>query len=77
MINLQPHHRIHVSNKLAILAAVLLLISIVAGVESEQKVYSSSKSETTSVSADVTDNIIESVKSERRGLNLGLLLFRR
>jgi hypothetical protein len=75
MMNLLPHHRIQVPNSLAIFAALLLLISSVAGVESNQEAVSSGQE--TKVSAKADDTINNAVKSKSRGLKLGLLLFRR
>jgi len=75
MMNLLPHHRIQVPNSLAIFAALLLLISSVAGVESNQEGVSSGQE--TKVSAKADDTINNAVKSKSGGLKLGLLLFRR
>ena len=75
MMNLLPHHRIQVPNSLAIFAALLLLISSVAGVESNQEAVSSGQE--TKVSAKADDTINNAVKSKSGGLKLGLLLFRR
>ena len=75
MMNLLPHHRIKVPNSLAIFAALLLLISSVAGVASNQEAVSSGP--TTNVSAKADDTVNNAVKSKSRGLKLGLLLFRR
>ena len=75
MMNLLPHHRIQVTNSLAIFAALLLLISSVAGVESNQEAVSSGQE--TKVSAKADNTINNAVKSKSRGLKLGLLLFRR
>ena len=75
MINLLPHHRIQVPNSLAIFAALLLLISSVAGVESNQEAVSSGQE--TKVSAKADNTINNAVKGKSSGLKLGLLLFRR
>ena len=75
MMNLLPHHRIQVPNSLAIFAALLLLISSVAGFESNQEAVSSGQE--TKISAKADDTINNVVKSKSRGLKLGLLLFRR
>ena len=79
MMNLLPHHRLQIPNSLAIFAAVLLLVSSVVGFESKQKINSSGQEATTSmkVNTDASDSINESAEHKRRGLNLGLLLFRR
>ncbi len=79
MMNLLPHHRFHIPNSLAIFAAVLLLITSVVGFESNQAAHSSGQEATTSIKAnsDSNDSISDSAEHKRRGLNLGLLLFRR
>ena len=79
MMNLRPHHRVHIPNSLAIFAVLLLLISAATGFETNRDAVSSGQE--TTVSAKVGNNGNKSVnsvaKSKSRGLNLGLLLFRR
>ena len=75
MMNLRPHHRIQVPNSLAFFAALLLLISSVAGFETNQEAVTSGPK--IKVSAGVDDTIDNAVKSKSSGLKLGLLLFRR
>ena len=93
MMNLLPHHRFHIPNSLAIFAAVLLLVTSVVGFETNQEkvrpgtgreaglghIYSSDQEATpsTKVSTNTNDGINDSAEHKRRGLNLGLLLFRR
>ena len=79
MMNLLPHHRFHIPNSLAIFAAVLLLVTSVVGFETKQTINSSGQEATTSmkVNTDSNDSISNSAEHKRRGLNLGLLLFRR
>ena len=79
MMNLLPHHRLHIPNSLAIFAAVLLLITSVVGFETRQEVISSGQDIITSVKAESAEksSIGDTVKQKRRGLNLGLPLFRR
>jgi uncharacterized protein (UPF0333 family) len=79
MMNLRPHHRIHIPNTLAIFAVVLLLISNAAGFVTSQEADASGQQATLSVKADNTENegINTSASKKSRGLNLGLLLFRR
>jgi len=79
MLNLLPHHRIHVPNTLAMFAALLLLVSSVTGFESYQEGYSSGPETASSPKVEATDgdSIDEAVENKRRTLNLGLLLFRR
>lgn len=71
-------HRVRIPNSLAIIAAVMLLGSSVADFSDEQGGYmaapnNTSKTEASQKGNDVIDN---TAKHHRRGLNLGLLLFR-
>jgi hypothetical protein len=79
MMNLLPHQRFHIPNSLAVFAAVLLLITSAVGFESRQEVHSSSQDIITSVKVKSAEKsrINDSVQKKRRGLNLGLPLFRR
>ena len=79
MMNLRPHHRVHIPNTLAIVAVVLLLISSVSGYGINQDANGSGQQTTNSVKADSTGNesINTTASKKSRGLNLGLLLFRR
>ena len=79
MMNLLPHHRLHIPNSLAVFAAVLLMVTSVVGFEVNQEVNSSNRESIISVKAESTEKsrISDSVKQKRRGLNLGLPLFRR
>ena len=79
MMNLRPHHRIHIPNTLAMFAVLLLLISSATGFDTSQEADTSGQHATISVKADNTGNeIIDTSASKKsRGLNLGLLLFRR
>jgi hypothetical protein len=63
----------------AIVAAALLLISSAVGFETDQEVYSSGQEIMPSVQidTDTNDSINDSAENKRRGLKLGLLLFRR
>lgn len=76
MLNLLPHHRRHVPNKLAIFAVFLLLISSVTGFEGKQDTYSSNQESLDSIKAESVTNS-DATEQKRRGLKLGLLLFRR
>ena len=75
MMNLRPHRRVQIPNSLAIFAALLLLISSVAGFETNQEAVTFGPK--TKVSVRTEDSINNAVKSKSRGLKLGLLLFRR
>ncbi len=79
MLNLLPHHRFYIPNTLAIFAALLLLITSIVGFESDQEVISSGQVVTQSIKVDANanDSVNDSAEHKRRGLNLGLLLFRR
>ena len=79
MMHLLPHHRIHIPNGLAMFAALLLLISSVTGFGTNQEVNSSVQELTSSANIETNkdDGINDTAEQKRRGLNLGLLLFRR
>jgi len=79
MSNLIRHHRFHIPDSLAIFAALLLLITSVTGFENNQETFSSGQAPTSSIKADTNtgDLVNDSAEHKRRGLNLGLLLFRR
>ena len=79
MLNLIPHHRFHVPNGLAMLAAVLLLVSSVAGFNSDPELNPAAENVTPSVKVENSDNneMNAAAENKRRGLNLGFLLFRR
>ena len=78
MMNLLPHQRLQIPNGLAIFAAVLLLVTSVVGFETKQEIHSSGQETTTTlkVNTDTNEGISDSAEHKRRGLNLGLLLFR-
>jgi hypothetical protein len=79
MLNLTPHHRLHVPNSLAAIAAVLLLVSGYAGYNTRQNAHTVEVESTPSVKVESADdsNVVDSAEHKKRGLNLGLLLFRR
>jgi hypothetical protein len=64
---------------LAMFAAMLLLITCLVGFEGDRDVYASSPEIISSAKVDSakSDKVNDSVEHKRRGLNLGLLLFRR
>ena len=79
MMNLRPHHRIQVPNGLAILAVLMLLISAAANFETRQETNSSGQEAVMSAEVDNGGSVgvNNAAQSKSRGLNLGLLLFRR
>ena len=79
MMNLLPHHRRHIPNGLAVLAAVLLLIISTTDLNTDQGTHASGHEVPTSakIEASSSDTMNDSATPRRRGLNLGLLLFRR
>ena len=79
MTHLLPNHRIRIPNGLAVAAALLLLASSVVGYESSQDIYSSGQGAAPASNVDTSDNdgVNDAAEHKRRGLNLGLLLFRR
>ena len=79
MMKLRPHHKFQIPNSLAIFAAILLLVSSVVGFDANQDTYSSGQEAMPSVKAVSveTDSVNDAVEPKPRGLNLGLLLFRR
>ena len=79
MLNLLPHHRLHIPHGLAIFAALLLIASSIVGYETSLGVYSSSQETRTSAKAVNAENdrVNDAVERKSRGLKLGLLLFRR
>ena len=79
MLHLLPHHRIHIPNGLAMLAALLLLVSSVAGYGTSQEIQSPGHdaSHSAQIESNQGDSISDATGPKRRALNLGLLLFRR
>ena len=79
MTHLIPNHRTRIPNALAIFAALLLLTSSVVGYESSLDVDTAgvNMAPSSEVESAEKDGITDTVQQKRRGLNLGLLLFRR
>ena len=79
MMNLLPHHRRHIPNRLAMFAALLLLISSVTGFmgNSDNRATGEEVASQTRIEASENNDVSDSAVPKRRGLNLGLLLFRR
>ncbi len=75
MLNLMPHNKFHIPNRLAIFAALLLLIISIAGFETSQGQNSTGAKANPSVQVKNSDS--DTTEHKRRGLKLGLLLFRR
>ncbi|MGD9021264.1 MAG: hypothetical protein PVF46_05660 [Lysobacterales bacterium] len=78
MLNLLHRHRAHIPNGLAIIAVLMLLMSSVYGVSSTQTAESPAQ-QTVATTTDAGGNTAgeDLGAKKRRGLNLGLLLFRR
>jgi hypothetical protein len=78
MMNLLHRHRAHIPNGLAILAALMLLVSSMYGVSSTQSAESTAQ-QTVAATTDTGGSTAgeDLGAKKRRGLNLGLLLFRR
>jgi len=79
MLNLTPHHRIHIPNSLAIMAVLLLLIVSATNFVNVTDTNSAGQenSISTHTEAAANENVIKASGKKSRGLNLGLLLFRR
>lgn len=79
MLNLRPHHRIQIPDILAVIAVLLLLVSSAASINTDQNTLAAGQEATISVNAEAAANDgADSVTMKKpRGLNLGLLLFRR
>jgi hypothetical protein len=79
MLNLTPQHRIRIPDSVAVLAVLLLLVCSAAKIESGQEAISAGKESNIATKADSTgfDRVIDTAEKRSRGLNLGLLLFRR
>ena len=79
MMNLIPHHRLHIPNTLAVFAVILLLVASAVSFSGTQDIYPSGKYITSSATVTAADSsdMNNSVENKRRGLKLGLLLFRR
>jgi hypothetical protein len=79
MLNLKPHRRIHIPNSVALLAVLLLLVSTAADIQSGPGEIASGQQSGISTNADSTrsSQVINAAEKKTRGINLGLLLFRR
>ena len=79
MLNLRPHHRIHIPNSLAVVAVLLLLIVSAANFVSVNDTVSPGQETSVSTNAEgaASDKVIKASGKKSRGLNLGLMLFRR
>jgi hypothetical protein len=79
MLNLLKHHRIHVPNGLAVLAAVLLLASSTIGYKANQDLQAPDQPTVTTAKVNTSEGELSGAVAQKksRSLNLGLLLFRR
>ena len=78
MMNLLHRHRAHIPNGFAILAALMLLVSSVYGINSTQTTDSTAQQTVAATTETGGSSAGEDLgPKKRRGLNLGLLLFRR
>ena len=79
MMNLIRHRRSHIPNTLAIFAIIMLLATSAVGLGGLQDTDPAGKSMAASTTVKTNDNkdLNSSVENKRRGLKLGLLLFRR
>jgi hypothetical protein len=79
MLNLRPHHRIHIPNSLAVVAVLLLLIVSAANFVSVNDGVSAGQASDIPASAEGASNgnAINASAKKSKGINLGLMLFRR
>ena len=79
MFKITSQNRFHIPNGLAVLAAVMLLVSSVAGYNSNSDTQINSLDAHPSIQVESSENdgIKDSTEHKRRGINLGNLLFRR
>jgi len=79
MLNLRPHHRIHIPNSLAVVAVLLLLIVSAANFVSVNDGVSPGQASSISTNTEgaSNDNVINASAKKSRRINLGLMLFRR
>jgi len=79
MLNLTPQRRIRIPDSIAVLAVLLLLACSAAKIETRQDGVSSGQESGIATKADSSgiDRVIDTAEKKSRGLNLGLLLFRR
>ncbi|MBT8076644.1 MAG: hypothetical protein KJN61_09250 [Gammaproteobacteria bacterium] len=72
------HRRLRIPNSLAMVAALLLLITSVTGFESNREVNPSAQETVNAAKPESAgkNNVNDGVETKRRGLNLGFLLFR-
>lgn len=79
MLNLRPRYRIHIPNSLAVVAVLLLLIVSAANFVNVNGAVSAGQENSISTSAEgaPSDKVINASGKKPRGLNPGLMLFRR
>ena len=79
MLNLAPHHKIHIPNGLAVLAAILLLLSSAINTNSDAEIQLSGTdpAPVAQLESSKNNSVNTAAKHKRRSINLGHLLFRR
>jgi hypothetical protein len=79
MLNLTPQHRIRIPDSVAVLAVLLLLVCSAAKIETGQEAVSADQESSIATKAESAGirRVIDTAEKRSRGLNLGLLLFRR
>ena len=77
MMKLELQNKFHIPNYLAAFAAIMLLLSSATDLESSGEVYSSGTEVTPAAKTNNDGDDTDANEYKRRGLNLGLLLFRR
>ena len=79
MLNTAPHNRFHIPNGLAILAAVILLLSSAVSENTDSDIQASGTDSMASGQIESTDDrkLNDTAGHKRRGIKLGHLLFRR
>lgn len=79
MIKLLKHQRIQIPNSLAIVAALVLVVSSITGFEANQQVdsYGRGNVQTVQTDSSETDSINNAAKNKSRRFNIGSLLFPR
>jgi hypothetical protein len=79
MIKLLKHQRVQIPNGIAIVAAVVLVVSSIIGFEANREAYSPNRDNerTAQTVGTETDSINNAAENKSRQFNIGSLLFRR